>query len=225
MPKIVDHDARRAQIADAVFALVDRSGTAGVTVRALAAETGWSMGAVRYYFASQTQLMLFAAEEMARRVEERVRAILAAEPPSMARAEHLLAAMLPLDAERASEVRVWAAFMSAARVDAGYERVRLASWQGERLLARIAVADVVGRGWPTADGLLADPALEPVAERLHVLIDGLSLHGISNPNVDAAEQRRQLRGWLQEIASSPDGESSMPSSVPSPLDRRQGWSG
>lgn len=202
MPKIVDHDARRQEIARAVFALVDRAGIAGATVRAVAAEAGWSMGAVRYYFATQDELLLFAVQEMSRRIAVRVTAILTGEPPSLARAEHLLSTLLPLDAERAAEVRVWAAFMTIARLDEAYERVRADSWHGERLIVRIAVADVAGRDWPaTEDTPLTDPALEGHAERLHVLVDGLSLQGITYDEVSPASQQRQLRAALDEIAS------------------------
>ena len=184
-----------------MFALVDRAGVGGATVRGVAAEAGWSMGAVRYYFSTQDDLLLFAVEEMARRVEDRVRAILTREQPSAQRAERLLSTMLPRDAERAAEVRVWAAFMVIARLDEAYERVRASTWSGERFIARIAVADVAGRGWPdTLDGPLADPSLEPDAERLHALLDGLSIQGITYADADPASLRRMLASALAEVA-------------------------
>ncbi len=53
MPKIVDHDARREEIAQALWRVVRRDGIRAASVRTVAAEAGWSAGAVRYYFPDQ----------------------------------------------------------------------------------------------------------------------------------------------------------------------------
>lgn len=53
MPKVVDHERRREDLARAVWAVVARAGVDGATVRAVATEAGWSIGALRYYFATQ----------------------------------------------------------------------------------------------------------------------------------------------------------------------------
>ena len=60
MPKLVDHDQRRREIAAALTRLIVRVGVEGASVRAVAAEAGWSMGAVRYYFGTQEELLRFA---------------------------------------------------------------------------------------------------------------------------------------------------------------------
>ena len=48
MPKIVDHDARRAAIAEALWRVAERDGVEGVTMRAVAREAGWSTGVVTH---------------------------------------------------------------------------------------------------------------------------------------------------------------------------------
>lgn len=197
MPKIVDHEARRRDIARAVFALVEREGVSGASVRAVAAEGGWSMGAVRYYFDNQDDLLAFAVRVMEERVSERAVTIIRTTPPSIDRAEQLLSTMLPLDADRAGEVRIWAAFMTWARAGELLDEVRSATWQGERFLARVAAADIAGHGWPASVGEVGDPALEPHAERLHVLVDGLSIQGITHAAMTPDEQRRLLRAALR----------------------------
>ena len=40
MPKIVDHEARRAELAEAVWRLASRDGLEAVTLRGVAAEAG-----------------------------------------------------------------------------------------------------------------------------------------------------------------------------------------
>ncbi len=62
MPKIVDHDARREEIAQALWRVVRRDGIRAASVRTIAAEAGWSAGAVRYYFPDQDGLLSFAMD-------------------------------------------------------------------------------------------------------------------------------------------------------------------
>jgi AcrR family transcriptional regulator len=64
MPKIVDHEQRRAEIAEAFWRAVTRQGIEGATIRAVAAEAGWSRGIVEHYFADK-QAMVFYACRMA----------------------------------------------------------------------------------------------------------------------------------------------------------------
>lgn len=57
MPKIVDHDARRRQITDAVCRITLRGGLGAATFRQVAAEAGISVRLVQYYFGTKQQLI------------------------------------------------------------------------------------------------------------------------------------------------------------------------
>jgi AcrR family transcriptional regulator len=46
MPKVVDHEQRRGELAAAVWSLASREGLEAVTVRRVAEEAGWSTGAL-----------------------------------------------------------------------------------------------------------------------------------------------------------------------------------
>ena len=189
MPKIVDHAARRAEIAAAVWRLVGRGGVEAATVRAVAAESGWSMGSVRHYFATQEELLRFACEEMEQRLLARVRGHYdglegGGTPdgaPNPQRAIRMLKELLPIDEDRRVEVLVWLAFMTRARVDTALDEIRAASWLGERYLSRLAVADALGRPLPRELLDRLDPELEPLAERVHLTVDALSLQGVTHP--------------------------------------------
>jgi AcrR family transcriptional regulator len=58
MPKIVDVEQRRAEITDATARLIARSGIEAVRMREVAAEAGWTTGAVAHYFADKRELLL-----------------------------------------------------------------------------------------------------------------------------------------------------------------------
>ena len=104
MPKVVDVEVRRAELAGAVWSLAAREGVEGLTVRGVAAEAGWSTGALVHYFTGKEELLLFAFETVAARAGERMRS---PRRPCAARPRAaVLAEGLPLDAERRSEVRV-----------------------------------------------------------------------------------------------------------------------
>ena len=72
MPKVVDHEERRTELAAAVWRLASRDGLEAVTVRRVAEEAGWSTGAVVHYFADKEDLLLFAFSTVADRVRTRL---------------------------------------------------------------------------------------------------------------------------------------------------------
>lgn len=204
MPKIVDHAERRAALARAVWTVVARAGVDGATVRAVAAEAGWSMGALRYYFATQDGLLRFALEAMLRRVPERLQVHLDAGEPGIDRAQLLVEELLPLDEERLGEVLVWLAFLGRARVDTSFADLRTSGWVGERFVCRVAVAEVAGCAWP---GQLGDPLpdarLEAQAAHLHTFVDGLALQGATfRDRLPPPRQRELLRDRLEAVRAS-----------------------
>lgn len=71
MPKQVDHDQRRREIADAVARLAGKRGLAAVTFREVAAEAGISVALVQHYFGSKQNLLLRTVDIVSVRMAER----------------------------------------------------------------------------------------------------------------------------------------------------------
>ncbi len=88
MPKVVDHDARRALILDRCFELFARHGYGSVRMRQIARETGLSIGSIYHYFPDKEaigeQLFQHAAMRFAVEAEGRIQ-------PGMSRPERLQA--------------------------------------------------------------------------------------------------------------------------------------
>jgi AcrR family transcriptional regulator len=59
VPKRVDHQQRRREIAEALFRIAADRGLQGVTLRAVAAEAGISMNLVQYYFPAKEGMLRF----------------------------------------------------------------------------------------------------------------------------------------------------------------------
>ena len=170
MPKLVDHEQRRRELATAVWGVIRRDGLEAASVRKVAETAGWSAGALRHYFSTQSELLNFAMQMVVERIEARVGAL---EPPADARraVEQRLHELLPLDEERRAENEVWLAFSGRALVDPQL-RARHEEVDSELRVAYRRALEELRSGGRLRPGL--DLRLE--TERLHGLLDGLALH-------------------------------------------------
>lgn len=197
MPKIVDHDARREEIAQALWRVVRRDGMRAASVRTVAAEAGWSAGAVRYYFPDQDGLIAFAMDLVGRRVRERISAIEPSGTPTEI-ALRYLEEVIPLDAERQAEFDIWLSFIAQAQADSGAGALRdllTPVNQGLRELCGSLLASLSKTG-----ALRPELKLDVETERLHAIIDGLSLHAAVQPTATTPDRVREiLRAHLQEL--------------------------
>ncbi|WP_433868643.1 TetR/AcrR family transcriptional regulator [Saccharopolyspora sp. CA-218241] len=165
MPRVADHDQRRAQIARAFRRLLAAEGFAGVSFSRLAAEAGISVGLIQHYFASKDVLLRFAYDDAVRRLGERVRDRVqegaAAGLPVAEVLLNSLVELLPLDAERDAEYRVRQGLQARALHDEGLAEVARRS--GGDLLGYVTavVDDGVARGEvePGVDAVLAARAI------------------------------------------------------------------
>lgn len=182
----MDHEGRRRELADALWRVAARDGLRAATVRSVAAESGWSSGALRHYFPSKSDLLLFAVDHAIEEVRGRIERL--RDEGAVAVLEQLL----PLDERRRVESDAWFALAVAAEADAGLRRRR-----GELdTLIRSAVRDVVA----DLDGLAPhrDPALE--TRRLHALLDGLVVQAIARPPLlSPGDLRAILTAHLEDL--------------------------
>ncbi|MFE6496314.1 TetR/AcrR family transcriptional regulator [Streptomyces sp. NPDC057748] len=102
MPKRVDHEERRTQIADAFIRVAGRRGLHAVGMRDVAAEAGVSLRLVQYYFETKEKLLFYGVQHLTDRFTVRVGTRLAAagpDPGPRATIEAILLASLPTDEE------------------------------------------------------------------------------------------------------------------------------
>ena len=177
MPKVVDVEARRADLAAAVWSLAAREGVEGLTVREVAAEAGWSTGALVHYFNGKEELLLFAFETVASRAGERMRSHADLNPRARARA--VLAEGLPLDAERHNEVRVWFGLLGLAVTRPALARAQRHGYQEWRAAVSSALEEG-GLGGP-------DQAAALVA-----FVDGIAVQAFCDPRANPPERLERL---------------------------------
>lgn len=193
VPKIVDAEARRQEVVEAVFRIIASDGLERASLREVADEAGLAVGSVRHYFASSDELLVhsFAVviDRIAGRLEEAFAVVESLVPGS---AEHhaamltLLGQFLPLDEELAVDACVWMAFRHAARIRPVLEQ--------EATRSHRAVAAVVGRLVMRLmpDGGSGQERLVTEAERLLATLDGLCMHALLQPEWMTAEVCRDV---------------------------------
>ncbi|UMG93988.1 TetR family transcriptional regulator C-terminal domain-containing protein [Nocardioides sp. TF02-7] len=182
MPKIVDRNERRRELAEAVWRVIRQDGVEQASVRNVAREAGLSAGSLRHIFSTQSELLQFAMRTVIDRVETRVAGIAVPDEPRAA-AQVVLEQLLPLDEERRAENEVWVAFSARAMVDDhlravrddAYDRLRGAAEHWIRLLTDLG------------------PEEQDVeSERLFSLIDGLALHAALRPDAATPERLKAV---------------------------------
>lgn len=178
MPKIVDVDQRRSELAEAAARVIARAGVDGASMRDIATEAGWTTGTLVHYFANKRELLDFtlraSIEQRSARRSERSNL----SPTDALRAT--LESALPTNTDTRVHWLVTVALAGAAASDDG-----LAATQREAYREyRSYLVDLL-----TAMPKVADAATE--AERLIGLVDGIALQALFDP--DAWPPEHQLR--------------------------------
>ncbi|MET1034855.1 MAG: TetR/AcrR family transcriptional regulator [Arthrobacter sp.] len=161
MPKIVDHDQRRAELVDATWRIIARHGLDGATLREVAAEAGFANGALKPYFPTKSDLIQAAFGHVFERTNRRV----AEGTDGLAGLAALRAfarEVLPLDDERLAEARAVMPFWQMAVNDPrmlSANAEAMERWRRDMLrwLAEAAAAGELRGGIDTgsaAEGLL-----------------------------------------------------------------------
>jgi TetR/AcrR family transcriptional regulator, transcriptional repressor of bet genes len=187
MPKIVDHEQRREELAAAVWRIASRDGLDAVTIRGVAAEAGWSTGALHHYFSDKEELLLFAFRTVAGRVGRRVDAARESTREPVELVRELLAIGLPLDDERRDETRVWFAFLGLALTRPALARAQGAAYGQWRRLVASALEEAQAAG-------ALDAALDSQREAagLVALVDGLAVQAMFEPSGPSPERQLEI---------------------------------
>lgn len=220
MPKTVDHDERRALIADGLVRVAGRDGLHAVTMRSVAAESGVSVRLVQYYFQSKAGLMHFTLEHLEQQSNERWAARLSrlpSPPPPRAFVEEFLAEALPTDEQSRTFHLVWTSYALLAMTDS--ELAEQPFVEGPNRLER-RLADVLIQAQRNGE---LDSELDAVSEAASLLT--LS-HGLGTSVLvgqrTAESARVVLRYHLERLFGVPT-EDKTPSDTLSPHTLHRGY--
>lgn len=190
MPRVVNHEVRRREVAAIAAQVVVKEGRAGLTVRNVAQAAGCSTTVVSHYFTDMAELFYETYAFAASRTAVRIQEVLEKDPTNIT---GLIEAVLPLDNERTEEWRIWFAFWSEALTSPLFAsdqrmRARKAVERIEKCLQLMQQNKKLPKSVNTAHA----------ADRLAALIPGIASEAIFDPQKwPASRQRQTLRTELQ----------------------------
>lgn len=180
VPRIVDHDERRRQIAEALLTVAARDGHDSVSSRAVAKELGIATGSLWHYYDGFDDVVRAAAAEVTRRTDERI-AEATEGLRGLPKLHALMREVLPIDERTRTEAHVVVGFWGrlatlASTPDAGAPT--LVTWQDS---IRAALDEAI------ADGeLRADTATATVMTLLRSITYGQQVVEVTAPQTAAA---------------------------------------
>jgi AcrR family transcriptional regulator len=191
MPKKVDHTERREAFLQAAYRIIKKQGFAGVTVRAVAKEAGFTTGALVHYVDSMDQLLVEASEYSARDVRARMMEAEALPDPLMSLREVLYLA-LPSDEDKRGNWNYFLGFWERSVHNAAVRKVthlRYSEWikRCARLIRRAR----------TAGDLPADIDPNQAGRAIVALIDGIAIQVLrSGRPPSPKDQRALIDHWI-----------------------------
>ena len=190
MPKIVDHDQRRDQIALVACRVVAEHGFDQATIVRIAREAGYTTGMVAHYFDTKQDIIIAALRLILRRSEERL-----TKPSGDAGADllKLLSESIPIDEQRYIECAFWTAFWGQVSADKRLKRIN--AWVHREYMRLYERS--LAQCWSIWSQLAA-PIQEQVLRSVVNFLNGVTARAVASPgDWPAAKQIEQLRLQLQ----------------------------
>ncbi len=203
MPKIVDHDRRRDEIALVACRVVAEHGFDKASMVRIARGSGYTTGMLAHYFDSKQDIIIAALRLILRRIDERL-----THPGGAARPDllTLLTEALPVDEQRRTECAFWTTFWGQVSTDKRLKRIN--TWVHReylRLFERCLAQCWAEWGqWP-------DSTREQVLRSLVTFINGLTAGAVANAGDWPAERQIEqtrlqlelLHSWAMGSAGAP----------------------
>ena len=143
MPRVIDQEERRAQLARKAMEVIAARGVQGATLRDIADAAGVSVGILQHNFRTRKALLLAAFEMAVDRVEKKVESF---SGTTIDEIRQFAVETLPLDKQRKIEWRVLVAFRAEALADSRLAREQRARWRKFRQHFKSAIENGISAG-------------------------------------------------------------------------------
>ncbi len=194
MPKIVDHEVRRDDIARAAFRVIRKKGVAKATIRDIARESGSSVGAVVHYITSKDHIFLHAAEHSSLVIRDRMERA-ARDHSGLEALRHVLYEGLAANDEMLGHWKVWFGFWHLSE---NSELIRAATH--DRYNESYRRYGKLIKAAQKAGEIRADIKIADATAALICQMDGIGVHVlISGRPPSRAKLRAQIDTWIDRM--------------------------
>lgn len=198
MPRLVDHEERRAAIIRTTWNIIATRGIDNATMRDIASECGYATpGIISHYFANKNELLLAAYELICQHTDQRIARVL----KSRQGLDALLALcfeIIPADEITTSEARVAIAFWQRAQTDEALRRIGAAALNGWK----VQITQCLNAA-KTLGEVPRDLNLNHARSELINTMMGLHITSMLDPaEVTSSHQRHLLKKMIDRYRSS-----------------------
>ncbi|RNF41251.1 TetR/AcrR family transcriptional regulator [Planococcus salinus] len=171
MPKKIDHVRKKQEIAEAAWSVILQNGLEGATVRTIAEEADISVGALRYYFPTQDNLMEYAYSLIQEKISENVGKVFQRDLSPKEKVMEILLSLLPDGEGGRSEIEVRMAFTSHPLNKKHFDKDKDAVYAAVRnVMSNLMWSNLLKK----------DADLNFETERLYALIEGMAINSMRN---------------------------------------------
>ena len=186
MPKIVDHNRRREEIAELTVRVIRSEGSGSATVRRIATVGGFSIGVLGHYFKDKDDLVAFTFRWMADRTFKDLDAAVADAAPGLDRLRAALEFMVPAPGAPGF-MGVWVSLWDGALKNPALARVHGDYYARWRRHLRRHLTEAIRQGEVARPRALGD-----TVDLLSAGIDGLWIAATFEPARLSPRRRRVL---------------------------------
>lgn len=195
MPKKIDHDARRKDIARAAISVIGDLGIDNTRLVDVARAANATTGTITHYFEDKDAVLLAALDHVAQNILFMLR-----HPEKPDDIVALAELILPIDEDSMRDWRVWMSFFGRAVGDPALARINKAYYDE----FRDGLAAIIRR--QQAEGKL-DVRIDPgiTADAIISVIDGFCIRAtLEREEWPAARQKTQLEAMLRPLLPKPE---------------------
>ncbi len=181
MPKIVNHEQKKKLIAESAWGIIEEKGIEHASIRAIAASAGLSPGALRHYFSTQDELLLFIVDYFLTRRAHKATELNISLIPIKA-AKEIILELLPINSEKRTATGVWWVFAIRSLTSSTLQTKKDELTDGLHHLTK-TVLDLLD----SAELLPASINIELETFRLAAVVEGLTILALLRPELYTPE--------------------------------------
>lgn len=186
MPKVVNHSIKKKVIAEIAWRIIETEGIEKASIRRIASEAGMSSGALRHYFSTQDELLLFIMDYFLDRGKERSDNKSWSKNPLIA-VQEILLELVPVNRDKQTETGVWLVFAIRSLTSVALTKKKYELTEGVYILMEAVLEILIKAGYVNKDINIEIEKL-----RLSAVIEGLSIHALLRPDIFTIKKTEQI---------------------------------